>query len=170
MKSSEITENAGCKCWTPNGAGEKKCWNAQSLKYFPVIPVSFLVNSPTVRDRRNPLSILPCISAVRRYRERKHGNALVDLSARNITVLQVLDVDKNLVRAREIGAGRASKETGRAGEADAKGTELSPSARWGIGEASGDGASGDGGGVRLSIAERTIGSDEYLLAARNDNV
>ena len=122
------------------------------------------------RNRRNRLGVLPCISAVRRYRERIHANALVDLSARNIAILQVLEVDKNLVWPREIGAGRAGEEAGRAGEADAKGTELSASARRGVGKTGGDGASGDGGGVRLSVPERTVGSDKHLLTTGNDNV
>lgn len=116
------------------------------------------------------LGVLPCVRTARRHRKCIEANALVDLSARNIAVFQILEVDKHLVWAREIRARGAGKETGRAGKVDAKETELGASARWGVGEASGEGTGGDGGGVSLSIAERAVGSDVHLLAAGNDNI
>lgn len=154
------------------GTAKKKI----SLNYFPPLTPSSLFHfsrqhSPQWAESIEiVLSVLPCIRAVGWNSERIEANALADLSARNIAILQTVEVDKHLVRAREFGAERAGEETGRAGEADVKGTELSASARPGVGEAGRDGAGWDGGGVSLSIAECTVALDEYLLTAGNENV
>lgn len=142
------------------------------LDYLPLFITSpcylFLVQRSQGPESR--LGVLPCVRTARPYRKCIEANALADLSARNIAVFQIFEVDKHLVWARELRVCGAGKETGRAGEVDSKDTELGASTRWGVGEAGGEGTGGDGGGVSLSIAERAVGSDVHLLAAGNDNV
>ena len=152
----------------PEDAGTRK--NPITF-YFSLLPlVSSLVQCSQDSESETRLSVLPCVGTARRWCDHIEANALVDLSARNVAVFQVLEVDKNLVWGREIGAGRTGKETGRAGEADAEVSELGASASWGEGKASGDRAGGDGGGVSLSVAECAVGSNKHLLAAGNDDV
>ncbi|MCJ1430284.1 hypothetical protein MMC29_008201 [Sticta canariensis] len=138
--------------------------------YHYLHSISSLVQRSQDPESETRLSVLPCVRTARRWCDHIEADALVDLSARNVAVFQVLEVDENLVWAREIGAGRTGQETGRAGEADAKVSELGASAGWGEGKASGERAGGDGGGVSLSVAECAVGSNKHLLAAGNDDV
>ena len=140
--------------------------------YLPSFPslVQLSFNALQDLESETRLSVLTCARTARRWCDHIDANALVDLSARNVAVLQVLEVDENLVWAREIVAGRTGEKTGRAGEADAKVSELGAFASWGEGKASGNRAVGDGGGVSLSVAECAVGSNKHLLAAGNDDV
>ena len=136
--------------------------------YFHSFPS--LVQRSQDSESETRLSVLPCVRTARRWCDHIEANALVDLSARNVAVFQVFEVDENLVWAREIGAGRTGEETSGAGETDAKVTELGTSASWGEGKASCDRAGGDRGGVSLSVAERAVGSNKHLLSAGNNDV
>ena len=98
----------------------------------------------------NHLSILPGSDPIGLGGNGIHPNAITDLAARDITVLQSLEIDKNLIRESMIGLGTSGtgQEASGAGQVDAEMAEVGTR---GVCESDVDGSSGFEGGVGLSV-------------------
>lgn len=153
-----------CRCKFRNA---RKCQDSiTSIMFPPPLATNPLLSSRSC-PRYKRSSILPCISLFCCGRQGIKSNTLVDLPTRNVTILQAFDMGKDLVRRREIRAGRASDETGRAREANAKDAEVGARGKC---EAGLNSALGIAAGMSLSIAEGSVRANIHLLAARNHNV
>ena len=114
--------------------------------YLLLNPPSLLSNPP-----QNRSSVLPSPHAIRLRRYGIQPNALADLPARDIAILQPLDIHENLIHDPPFGSlwsDRAGQEARRAGQIDAKVAEVGAGR---VCEPDVDGSGGFEGGVGLSV-------------------